>query len=284
MGVLYLVATPIGNLEDVTLRALRVLREVSLIASEDTRTTRKLLAHYDIRGRMISYNEHNMKGRTPQILAALAEGDVALVSEAGTPGVSDPGYELSVAVIDAGFPVVPIPGPAAVIAALSASGLPMRQFTFIGFLPRRSSERRKLFESLRDERRTIVAFESPRRVLASLADMRTAWGERRVAVCRELTKLHEEAFRGTVSEAIEHFPEPRGEITLVVEGATVAQGLSPLRPEAEVRKLLARLRKAGVKGRDAARQVAAETGWPQREVYRLWTETPARPRRARDTS
>ncbi len=285
MGTLYLVATPIGNLEDITLRAIRVLREVSLIASEDTRTTRKLLAHYDIRGRMISYNEHNMKGRTPQILAALAEGDVALVSEAGTPGVSDPGYELSVAAIDAGFPVVPIPGPAAVIAALSASGLPMRQFTFIGFLPRRSSERRKLFESLRAERGTLVAFESPRRVLASLEDMRTAWGERRVAVCRELTKLHEEVFRGTVSEAIEHFQEPRGEITLVVEGATVgAQGLSPLRPEAEVRELLARLRAAGVKGRDAARQVAAETGWAQREVYRLWTETGAKPRRARDSS
>ena len=273
MGILYLVATPIGNLEDVTLRALRVLAEVSLVAAEDTRTTRKLLTHYGIRARLLSYNEHYMKGRTPQLLAALEAGDVAFASDAGTPGVSDPGYELARAAIGAGHTVVAVPGASALLTALSASGLPMREFAFLGFLPRRSSERRKLFESLKNERRTLVAFESPHRVRAALEDLLATLGDRRIAACRELTKLHEEVFRGTVSEALEHFAEPRGEFTIVVEGATVgAQGLAPLRPEAEIRQQLARLRSAGVKGREAARHVSAETGWPQRDVYRLWTE------------
>src|SRR5574341_637222 len=151
MSILYLVATPIGNLEDVTLRALRVLAEVSLVAAEDTRTTRKLLSHNSIRARLLSYNEHNMKGRTPQLLAALETGDVAFASEAGTPGVSDPGYELARAAIEAGYSVVAIPGASALLSALSASGLSMREFTFLGFLPRRSSERRKLLGSLRGE-------------------------------------------------------------------------------------------------------------------------------------
>src|SRR5438093_8590399 len=148
MPFLYLVATPIGNLEDITLRALRVLREVSLIAAEDTRTTRKLLTHHGIRQRLLSYNEHNAKSRTPHLLKVLATSDVALVSEAGTPGVSDPGYELALAAIEAGFKVVAVPGPAALIAALAVSGLPMREFTFLGFLPRRSPERRRLLASL----------------------------------------------------------------------------------------------------------------------------------------
>ncbi len=273
MGTLYLVATPIGNLEDITLRALRVLAEASLVAAEDTRTTRKLLTHHGIRARLLSYNEHNMKGRTPQILAALETGDVAFASEAGTPGVSDPGFELARAAIEAGHTVVAVPGASALLTALSASGLPMREFTFLGFLPRRSSERRRLFESLKGERRTLVAFESPHRVRASLVDMLAVLGDRRIAAGRELTKVHEEVFRGTVSEALERFAETRGEFTIVVEGATVgAQGLAPLRPEAQVREMLARLRAAGVKGREAARRVSAETGWPQRDVYRLWTE------------
>ena len=280
MGVLYLVATPIGNLEDVTLRALRLLAEVSVVAAEDTRTTRKLLTHHGIpgtgpagRARLISYNEHNMRARTPQLLAALDTSDVAFASEAGTPGVSDPGFELARAAIEAGHQVVAVPGASALLTALTASGLPMREFTFLGFLPRRSSERRKLFESLKDERRTLVAFESPHRVRASLEDLLAILGDRRIAACRELTKLHEEIFRGPVAEAIEHFAEPRGEFTLVVDGATVgAQGLAPLCPEAHVRAQLARLRSTGVKGREAARRVSAETGWPQRDVYRLWTE------------
>ncbi len=275
MGILYLVATPIGNLEDITLRALRVLAEVSLVAAEDTRTTRKLLTHHGIRARLLSYNEHNMKGRTPQLLAALEEGDVAFASDAGTPGVSDPGFELARAAIEAGHTVVAVPGASALLTALSASGMPMREFTFLGFLPRRSIERRKLFESLKGERRTLVAFESPHRVRASLADMRATLGDRRIAAARELTKVHEEVFRGTVGEALAHFTEPRGEFTLVVEGAAVGAsfpGRTPLRPETEVRQMLARLRASGVKGREAARRVSAETGWPQRDVYRLWTE------------
>lgn len=275
MGTLYLVATPIGNLEDITLRALRVMAQVSLVAAEDTRTTRKLLTHHGIRARLLSYNEHNMKGRTPQLLAALETGDVAFASEAGTPGVSDPGYELTRAAIDAGHTVVAIPGASALLTALSAAGLPMREFTFLGFLPRRSGERRKILESIRSESRTVVAFESPHRVRATLEDMLAVLGDRRTAVCREMTKLHEEVFRGTVSEALAHFQEPRGEFTLVVERATVgAQALAPLRPEAEAaaRQQLALLRAAGVKGREAARRVAAETGFPQRDVYRMWTE------------
>ena len=174
MSTLFLVATPIGNLEDVTFRALRVLREVSLVAAEDTRTAKNLLAYYDIHARLVSYNEHNMAQRTPQILRALETGDVALVSEAGMPGVSDPGYELTVAALDAGHEVSPIPGASASVAAVAASGLPSRQFTFLGFLPRRSVERRRLFESVAEDRRTLIAFESPHRTRAALADIQAA--------------------------------------------------------------------------------------------------------------
>ncbi len=269
MPTLYLVATPIGNLEDVTLRALRVLREASLVCAEDTRVTRKLLAHYDIRARLLSYNEHNMKARTPRVLAALAEGDVALVSDAGTPGVSDPGYELTTAAIEAGFDVVPVPGPSALLAATAASGLPMREFTFVGFLPRRAVERQRLFDSLKTDPRPLVAFESPHRVRRALADMLAAWGDRRVAVCRELTKVFEEVFRGRISEAIERFTEPRGEFTLVVEGA------APVRPAAsenDVREELRRLKAEGARGREAVRRVSQETGLPHRDVYRMWVE------------
>jgi 16S rRNA (cytidine1402-2'-O)-methyltransferase len=276
MGTLYLVATPIGNLEDITLRALRVLSDVPLVAAEDTRTTRKLLTHHGIRARLVSYNEHNMRTRTPQLLAALETGDVAFASDAGTPGVSDPGFELARAAIGAGHRVVPVPGASALLTALSVSGLPMREFTFLGFLPRRAGERRRLLDSLRDSGRTIVAFESPHRVRAALEDLLAVLGDRRIAACRELTKVYEEVFRGTVSEALGHFTEPRGEFTLVIEGATAgAQGLPPLRPdaEAEARNQLAALRGEGVKGRDAARRVAAATGLAQREVYRMWTET-----------
>lgn len=276
MGTLYLVATPIGNIEDITLRALRVLREVSLIAAEDTRTTRKLLTHYGISARLLSYNEHNMKARTPQLLADLSSGDIAFASEAGTPGVSDPGYELARVAVEAGHQVVALPGASALLAALSASGLPMREFTFLGFLPRRSGERRKLFESLKDGRPTLVAFESPHRVRKTLEDLLETIGDRRIAVSRELTKLHEEVFRGAVSQALAHFTEPRGEFTLVVEGVPAgARKAAQMGGEAEaaVREQLARLRAAGAKGREAARRVAAETGLPQGDVYRLWTET-----------
>jgi 16S rRNA (cytidine1402-2'-O)-methyltransferase len=273
MPTLYVVATPIGNLEDVTLRALRVLREVSLIAAEDTRTTRKLLAHHGIRARLLSYNEHNKAARIPRILAALRDGDVALVSEGGTPAISDPGLDLVAAAVEAGIAVTPIPGASAVTAALAVSGLPARQFTYLGFLPRRSGERRRLFASLRHDPRTIVAFESPHRLRRSLDDMRTEWGDRRLAVSRELTKVFEEVFRGRISEALERFTEPRGEFTLVIEGATDA----PAPPLEEARRDLLRRREAGEPARRAVPDVAKRYGLPRREVYRMWLETPAGP-------
>ncbi len=278
MPVLYVVATPIGNLEDVTLRALRVLREVSLIAAEDTRTTRKLLAHHGIRARLLSYNEHNKAARIPRLLAALREGDVALVSEGGTPAISDPGLDLVAAALGAGFAVTPIPGPSAVTAALAVSGLPTRQFTYLGFLPRRSGERRRLLASLRHDPRTIVAFESPHRLRRSLEDLRKEWGDRRLAVCRELTKAFEEVFRGRVSEALERFAEPRGEFTLVVEGASPAARPEPVEGRAEeARRELLRRREAGEPAKRAVAEVAKRYGLPRRDVYRMWLETQPSP-------
>jgi len=274
MPTLYVVATPIGNLEDVTLRALRVLREVSLIAAEDTRTTRKLLAHHGIRARLLSYNEHNKAARIPRILSALKEGDVALVSEGGTPAISDPGLDLVAAAVEAGFTVTPIPGPSAVTAALAVSGLAARQFTYIGFLPRRSGERRRLFASLRHDPRTIVAFESPHRLRRSLDDMRTEWGDRRLAVSRELTKVFEEVFRGRIGEALERFQDPRGEFTLVIEGATDA----PPPPLEDARRDLLLRREAGEPAKRAVPEVAKRYGLPRREVYRMWLETPPNPK------
>jgi 16S rRNA (cytidine1402-2'-O)-methyltransferase len=277
MPTLYVVATPIGNLEDVTLRALRVLREVSLIAAEDTRTTRKLLAHHGVRNRLVSYNDHNKAVRIPRLLHALRDGDVALVSEGGTPVISDPGLDLVAAAVDAGFAVVPVPGASAVTAALAVSGLPSRQFTYLGFLPRRAGERRRLFAALRDDPRALVAFESPHRLRASLTALHEALGDRRVAVCRELTKAFEEVFRGTLSEALAHFSEPRGEFTLVIEGAPA--GSIAAHPELvegrarEARAELARLRAAGRPAKTAVAEVAALYGLRRREAYRLWLET-----------
>ena len=282
VGTLYLVATPIGNLEDVTLRALRVLGEVSLVAAEDTRTARKLLSHHGVSARVVSYNEHNMKRRTPEILRALGEGDVALVSEAGTPAISDPGYELAAAAIEAGHEVSPLPGASAVTAAVAASGLAAREFTFAGFLPRRSKGRRDLFERLGNQPGAIVFFESPHRMRATLADLAAVLGERRIAVCRELTKLYEEIFRGTATEALDHFDAPRGEFTVVVEGG---DGIPREVPEGEVRAALRKLREGGMSARDAAAQVATETGMPKRRVYALSIEEgPAGPaKRSRRT-
>ena len=269
MGVLYLVATPIGNLEDITLRALRVLGEVSLIAAEDTRTARKLLSHHGVSARVVSYNEHNMKRRTPELLRALGEGDVALVSEAGMPAISDPGYELVAAAIEAGHEVSPLPGASAVAAAVAVSGLAAREFTFVGFLPRRSKARRDLFERLGKERGAIVFFESPHRVRAALADLAAVLGDRRIAVCRELTKLYEEIFRGTAAEALAHFEKPRGEFTVVVEGGS---GGPREVPEDELRAALRKLRARGMSARDAAAQVAHDTGMAKRRVYALSVE------------
>lgn len=268
MGTLYLVATPIGNLEDITLRALRVLSQVGLIAAEDTRQTRKLLSHFQISVALISYHEHNKLTRVEQVLEALSRGDVALVSDAGTPGVSDPGYELVNRALEAGFPVSPIPGPSAPMAALIASGLPTDAFVFVGYLPRRAGERRRFLEGLAGERRTIVAFEVPHRLMEALEDLEAAFGpDRPIAVCREMTKLHEEIRRGPIAAARRRFTSrpPRGEITLVIAGLGSRQRW----PEAAVRRALAEALAAGERRSQAARRVAAESGWERREIYRL---------------
>jgi 16S rRNA (cytidine1402-2'-O)-methyltransferase len=222
MPVLYVVATPIGNLEDISLRALRILGEVGLIAAEDTRKTRRLLNTYHMDTPLTSYHEHSKRAKLDHLLAHLEIEDLALVSEAGMPGLSDPGYDLVVTAIDRGIPVVPVPGPSAVITALVVSGLPTDQFVYVGFLPRRKGQRQRLLSSISDESRTIVAFEAPHRLREALTDIGETLGDRRVSVCRELTKVHEEIFRGTVSQAREHFAQPRGEFSLVVEGKTRA--------------------------------------------------------------
>ena len=222
MAILYVVATPIGNLEDISLRALRVLREVKLIAAEDTRKTRRLLNAHNIETPLTSYHEHSKRAKLDYLLGYLEKEDLALVSEAGMPGLSDPGYDLIVAAIERGISVVSVPGPSAVITALVVSGLPTDQFVFVGFLPRRKGQRQRLLSSISDEARTIVAFEAPHRVREALTDIEEILGDRRVSVCRELTKVHEEVFRGRMSQAREHFAEPRGEFSLVIEGKTRA--------------------------------------------------------------
>ena len=215
---LYIIATPIGNLEDISLRALRCLREVKLIAAEDTRTTRHLLRAYDIKTPVTSYHEHSKRSKLDYLLSCLEKDDIALVSEAGTPALSDPGYELINAAIARGVPVLPIPGASAITTALAVSGLPTEQFVYLGFLPRRKGQKRRVLNSIGNEPRTIVVFEAPHRLLESLSDIQETLGDRSLALCRELTKLHEEIFRGKVSQAREHFTKPKGEFTLVIEG------------------------------------------------------------------
>jgi 16S rRNA (cytidine1402-2'-O)-methyltransferase len=217
-----IIATPIGNLEDISLRALRILMEVKLIAAEDTRKTRRLLNAYNIKTPLTSYHEHSKRAKLDYLLDYLEKEDLALVSEAGMPGLSDPGYDLIVTAIERGIPVVPIPGASAVITALVVSGLPTDQFLYVGFLPRRKGQRQRLLSSIADEPRTIVAFETPHRLREALRDIGETLGDRRLSVCRELTKVHEEIFRGRVSQAREHFIEPRGEFSLIIEGKTRA--------------------------------------------------------------
>ena len=269
MSSLYLVATPIGNLEDITLRALRILREVPLIAAEDTRTTRKLLTHHGIPApRLTAYNERSRERQTPALLEALERGDIALVSDAGMPGISDPGFHLVEAAIEAGHRIVPIPGASALTAAVAASGLPSRRFNYLGFLPRKAAERRKLLADIALLPETLVLFESPHRVRQTLADLHQALGDRRVAVCRELTKLYEEIYRGALSEALARFAEPRGEFTLVIEGA--GERSEKAASSDDIDALLRELKQRGVRARDAVRQVAELTGQPHRGVYRRW--------------
>ena len=273
MGTLYVVATPIGNLEDITLRALRILGSVTLIVAEDTRTTRKLLARYEIRVPLLSYDEHSAARRVPRILRQLETIDVALVSEAGVPGVSDPGPSLVRAAFAQGVSVVTVPGPSAVTAALAVAGRPADAFVFVGFPPRAKRERLALLRSLADEQRTLVLFEAPHRLQATLKDLLAALGDRELAVCREMTKLHEDIFRGSVAGAVEQFTDPRGEFVLVVAGADDSPSGQQLDLE-EVRRELAALKAKGRSGRDAVAEVAAVHSISRRDAYRLWLELP----------
>ena len=267
MPTLYIVPTPIGNLEDITLRALRILGEVDLIAAEDTRVTRKLLARYEIQTPLTPFHEHNLSQKLPELLDRLATEDIALVSDAGTPTINDPGQELVVGASEMGFAVVPLPGASAVTTSLAASGLPTRGFVFLGFLPRRRTERIELLSDLCRERRTLVAFETPHRLTASLSDLLETLGDRQIAVCRELTKLHEEVFRGSVSVALDHFIEPRGEFTLVIEGNPEQ---AETVPDAEVTSMLIQAKNRGMSARDAASLVSDATGRSKRDLYTLW--------------
>ena len=225
VGMLYVVATPIGNLEDMTLRALRILQEVELIATEDTRRTRILLDHYHIAKPLTSLYDHNESQKAPTLMRRIQEGaNIALVSEAGTPLISDPGYRLVQLAIEQGITVVPIPGATAVATALMAAGLPTDRFAFEGFLPKKAGKRRKRLQELRDDPRTLVFYESPRRLDTLLDEMYALWGNRRVVVARELTKKFETIMRGLITEVQDHLGArpPLGEVTLVVEGAVSA--------------------------------------------------------------
>jgi 16S rRNA (cytidine1402-2'-O)-methyltransferase len=270
MGTLFLVGTPIGNLEDITLRALQTLRDVALIAAEDTRTARRLLDRYEISTQVCSYYEHSKLFRLDHVLAVLDEGDVALISEAGMPGISDPGYELVRAALEQGHHVVPVPGPSATLSALIASGLPTDRFLYLGFLPRRRSARGRVLEGIAGEPGTLLAFESPHRLRSTLDDILEVLGDRPIAICRELTKLHEEIWRGTVKDAVQWCSEkePRGEYTLVIAGHGARDQVSS-RDAQQVLAAVMSLMRDGVPRPTAIKAVAKLSGWRKRDLYEL---------------
>jgi 16S rRNA (cytidine1402-2'-O)-methyltransferase len=269
--MLYVVGTPIGNLEDMTFRAIRTLQSVDVIAAEDTRHTGKLLQHFEIKTPQVSYHEHNRRERLPELLSQLNQGKaIALVTDAGMPGISDPGYELVKACIEAGIQVVPIPGATAGITALSAAGLPTDRFVFEGFLPEKGKERQKRLESLQAEVRTLILYESPHNLRVTLRDLANCLGnERRIVLARELTKLYEEFWRGTISEAIAHYTqvEPKGEFTLVVAGVSIED--RPVLSDEELKVELQQIMAQGVSRSQASRQLAQLTQLPRRRLYEL---------------
>jgi len=268
-GTLYLVATPIGNLSDISARAVQTLQAADFIAAEDTRVTRKLLGHLGVKKPLISYYKHNSRESGEKILAAVLAGkDCALVTDAGTPGISDPGEDLVRLCIEAGAQVLSIPGPCAAIAGLTLSGLPCGRFTFEGFPPAEKKKRLKYLDSLKNEERTMVFYEAPHKLKRTLADMLQALGDRRVSISREMTKLYEETLRMTLSEAVTHFNDnaPRGEFVLVVEGAYDSPLPDPNIDEAVAAAL--ELIKGGLSARDAVKKAAGETGCPKNELYK----------------
>jgi 16S rRNA (cytidine1402-2'-O)-methyltransferase len=274
-GTLYLVATPIGNLEDITGRALRLLREVDLIACEDTRHTRVLLNHYGIKTRTLSYHEHNERERAAELGALLESGaKIAVVSDAGTPGINDPGFRLVSEAIERGAEVVPVPGATALVAALVASGLPTDQFFFGGFLPARTTQRRARLAEVRALSSTLIFYEAPHRLAQSLADAREILGERKAAVARELTKLHEEIARGLLSELAERFASAttaRGEIVLLIDRAVIETKAGAADSTLSIAARVDALEREGLDARAALKRVARETGLSRPEAYRRLT-------------
>ncbi|NLO89812.1 MAG: 16S rRNA (cytidine(1402)-2'-O)-methyltransferase [Clostridia bacterium] len=282
-STLYICSTPIGNMEDITLRALRILKEVDLIAAEDTRTAKKLLNHYDISTPVTSYHEHNEKTKAPKIIELLEEGsDVALISEAGTPGISDPGYELIRAAVDRGIKVTVVPGPSALISGLVLSGLPMDRFAFEGFLPRKRNQRREILKALKDEPRTLIFYEAPHRLEETLEDMKEIFGGRRAVLARELTKMYEEVLRGTLGELLERLKKTgaRGEYVLVLEGS----GESAEQAKGEdiekwrylgVEEHVDLLVEKGYTKTEAVKEAARLRGLPKREVYKYVSQREA---------
>ena len=280
-GTLYLVATPIGNLEDVTRRALRVLAEADVVACEDTRRTRALLEHFGIRAKTISYHEHNERERAAELAALVERGaSVAVVSDAGTPGVSDPGYRLVRAAIERGVSVVPVPGPSAFVAALTASGLPTDEFYFGGFLPARAHARRQKLAAVRELRATLVFYEAPHRIAHTLADARDILGEREAAVARELTKLHEEIVRGRLGDLAARFAArdaARGEMVLVIDRGVIGEEAGAGKDaSASVAARVNALEAEGLDQRAALKRAARELGLTRDEAYRRLTSERAR--------
>jgi 16S rRNA (cytidine1402-2'-O)-methyltransferase len=270
-GVLYIVATPIGNLEDITLRALRLLKEVDVIAAEDTRHTQKLLSHFEIRTPLTSYHEHNERTKAPALVERLRRGEsIALVSDAGTPAISDPGYRLVVAAVAAGVQVTPIPGPSALTAVLSAAALPTDRFVFEGFLPEKTKQRQERLRALHDEERTLVFYEAPHRLKDSLDDIETILGDRTIVIAREVSKVHEEFMRGRIREIITKIAdrEIRGEIVLVVQGGAGESGVS----EELLRKEIAKLRASGMRVKEIADLLGEKYAFPKKQLYRIALE------------
>lgn len=267
-GILYIVATPIGNLEDMTLRAIRVLKETDLIAAEDTRHTRHLLDRYQIDTQLTSYHDHNKEGKAPVLVARMLEGkSVALVSDAGTPGISDPGYFLINLAIDQKIPVVPIPGATAAIAALSVSGLPTDRFIFEGFLPAKHLARLKRLQALATEERTMIFYEAPHKIIKAVEDMLEVLGDRHAVITRELTKIHEEAIRGTLSEILKRLNEGsiKGEFTVIVHGASAEPLKQDIDPGEYLKNLMLH---RGLSKKEAIAATAEELGLPKKEVYK----------------
>ncbi len=272
-GILYVVATPIGNLADLTQRAAQVLGEVDLVACEDTRQTRKLLSHCNLRTPTVSYHEHNEASRAPQLLGKLSQGaSIALVSDAGTPLVSDPGYRLVSAARKQGIRVVPVPGASAVLAALAGSGLSGNSFYFGGFLPAKTGQRRKELEQRRGEACTLVYYEAPHRILDALADVEAVFGDRTVVMAREVTKLHEEFLHGTAADLLAELkrrPTVKGEITLLIAGASRENPAAGEQTPESVKGAIAAHLERGASRMEAIKAVSRELGMPKREVYRL---------------